>query len=142
MTRPPRPTEHIRQAGEIYVFASSQQGETSGAGMARQLFKADPEVREGLTGDAYALPLFVTPGMVRSRLAIHEVAQRLVAIAQWNPELRFFLPRIGVGSTGYVDADIAPCFKGIPETVRIPPEWEIYLRRAQPVAAATTDPRD
>ena len=43
--------------------------------------------------------------------------------AEEHPELLFFLTRVGCGSAGYTDRQIAPLFLSAPINVLRPPEW-------------------
>ena len=134
MSHPTFSDAHVRTAGEILLFPSRIGGDHSKgvAQVAMKLFGAVMGVDEGLTGECYAFPIYTKDGTPRSLLAIAEAAALFAVVAQAHPELRFFIPRIGWGSTEYTDGMIASCFRSLPPNVRIPPEWEHYATRQQP----------
>lgn len=92
---------------EIFVFGSNIQGRHSGgaARAAMHRFGAEWGKGEGVQGQSYAIPSM--GGMEQMRNAI----LAFIRFAKCNPHLRFLVTRIGCGSAGYNDADIAPLFK-------------------------------
>lgn len=130
MTRPPAAEGHIRQPGEIFVFSAClDAGRTVLTVAVAKLFGADPRVVEGPTGQAYALPMWLSPGVALSRIAIAEHAMEFAAYARAHPELTFFLPALRAGP--YTDPELAACFHDLPPNIRIPPEWGGWLGRAR-----------
>lgn len=55
--------------------------------------------------------------------AITNHADVFKAFAAQHPELLFFLTRVGCGSAGFSDRQIAPLFLNAPANVLQPPEW-------------------
>lgn len=119
---------HIRQPGEVFVYGTALDGGRTILTVAcAKLFAADPTVVEGRTGEAYALPVWMKPGIPLSRIAIAEYAERFVAHALAHPMTTFFLPALSAGV--YTAAEMGLCFAKVPTNVRVPPEWVGYLER-------------
>lgn len=116
---------HEIKDGEIFVFGSNKAGR-HGAGAARtahQFYGAKYGCGEGLSGHSYAIP---TKGQKIEKLTLKEIKEgvdRFILFATKNPNLQFFLTRIGCGLAGYTDNDICPLFKDSPKNVRRPPGW-------------------
>jgi hypothetical protein len=55
--------------------------------------------------------------------AITNHADVFKVFAAQHPELLFFLARVGCGSAGFSDRQIAPLFLNAPANVLRPPEW-------------------
>ena len=93
--------------GEIFVFGSNLGGFHAGgaARVANQKFGAEWGVGVGLTGQCYAIPTM--QGGVET---IKPYTDEFVAFAAQHPELTFLVTRIGCGSAGFRDEEIAPLF--------------------------------
>lgn len=75
---------------------------------------------EDLSGQTYALPTM--EGLER----LSEAARRFIVFAGYNPDLTFYLTRVGCGIAGYTDDQIAPFFKEAPSNVIKPKGWELH----------------
>lgn len=108
---------------EIFVFGSNKEGIHSGgaAKVAAKKFGAQNGVGVGRTGQCYAIPT-----MDHSLDLIREYVEGLRCYAFCHPELTFYITRIGCGSAGWKDDEIAPFFLhsfGTPANFIIPKEW-------------------
>ena len=128
-------------ADQIFVFGSNLAG-IHGAGAARaalDLYGAIFGIGEGLCGRSYAIP---TKDQRVETLPIHIVRNHVAKFKQYaidNPDMKFFVTRVGCGLAGYVDANIAPMFCGSPLNCEFPEQWRQYLEpehRAKSLAAA------
>lgn len=132
----PRIGRYVRDGGEmdkvfeswpdhIFVFGSNLAG-IHGTGAARWAYRwcqAHWEVGEGLAGSSYALP---TKDHRIQTLPLDKIkghVDKFLAFAWQNPELDFFVTRIGCGYAGYTDSDIAPMFAEVPVNVELPHKW-------------------
>ncbi len=110
---------------DIFVFGSNLAGH-HGAGAALTAKKnhgAQQGVGVGRTGDSYAIP---TKDWALIPLDLQEIAgyvDNFLIYAKENPELNFYVTRVGCGFAGYKDEDIAPFFKGAPKNCKLPREW-------------------
>lgn len=92
---------------EIFVFGSDLAG-AHGGGAARaalQNFGAIMGQGVGLQGQSYAIPTM--QGGVET---IKPYVDEFVTFAKNNPHLKFFVTRIGCGTAGFKDNEIAPLF--------------------------------
>lgn len=116
-------------AGWIWVFGSNLAGR-HGAGaalVAATHFSAQRGVGQGRTGQAYAIP---TKDQLLSVLPIEPIKNSIaefIAYAQDNPDLPFFVTRVGCGLAGYKDAVIAPLFAQAPLNCSLPKNWSPFL---------------
>ncbi|MGM9862050.1 MAG: hypothetical protein ACI30W_05585 [Muribaculaceae bacterium] len=92
---------------EIFVFGSNLAG-AHGGGAARAAYNRFGAVwgqGVGLQGQCYAIPTM--QGGVET---IKPYVDDFIRFAAENPQLTFFVTRIGCGIAGFRDADIAPLF--------------------------------
>lgn len=115
--------------GEVFVFGSNLGGR-HGKGAARAAavnFGALYGVGVGPQGNSYAIPtkdkFFKTLSLNHINLFIND----FLAYARRNPEIKFFVTRIGCVLAGYQDQDVAPLFRGAPENCSFAEEWRNYL---------------
>jgi ribA/ribD-fused uncharacterized protein len=109
----------------IFVFGSNRAG-IHGAGAARWAYRwcgAGWKIGEGLFNESYALPTKDHQLNTLSLLEIKEHVDKFIECANQNPELDFFVTRVGCGLAGYTDADIAPLFEHVPVNVELPHKW-------------------
>ena len=104
---------------EIFVFGSNLSGIHAGgaARLAFERFGAKWGQGVGLQGNSYAIPTM--QGGVDS---IKPDVDDFIAFAKKNPELTFYVTKIGCGSAGFKETDIAPLFKEALEidNIRLP----------------------
>lgn len=117
--------------GAVFVFGSNLSGYHGGgaARAAHKLYGAEWGVAEGHTGRCYAIPT-VQHG-IAGPLSLAEISggvERFIAYAEANPELSFFVTRIGCGLAGHRDADIAPMFAVAPINCSLPDTWAPYTQ--------------
>jgi hypothetical protein len=118
------------QLGEIFVFGSNQSG-IHGAGAARAAFEhfdAEWGFGEGITGNSYALPTKDYQIESRSLIEIEDSVQKFLDIVAKNPNMEFWVTRIGCGLAGYNDEDIAPMFFCKFSNISFPNEWKRYVQ--------------
>lgn len=112
----------------IFVFGSNLAGR-HGKGAALQAlheFAAHYGKPYGLQGRSFAIPTKDENLQTLPIEAIQGYANAFVAFARANPQLRFYLTRIGCGLAGYRDEQIAPLFAAAPSNVIRPPRWGRY----------------
>ena len=115
---------------QIFVFGSNLAG-IHGAGAARQAvltYGAKNGQGIGLRGRSYAIP---TKNHGIETLPISVISQYVltfIKLTQANPDVEFFLTRLGCGLAGYKDKDIAALFKGCGNNCDMPEDWQPYLQ--------------
>lgn len=101
--------ENITTLGpnEIFVFGSNLEGRHGGgaARIAHDKFGAVWGVGVGLQGNSYAIPTM--QGGVDT---VKPYVDEFIRFAKSNPELTFYVTRIGCGIAGFSDDEIAPLF--------------------------------
>jgi hypothetical protein len=114
------------QSNEIFVFGSNSEGSHAG-GAARQAmqFGAIWGQGNGLQGQTYAIPT-----MFAHESKIEPYIDDFISFAIRNPNLIFFVTRIGCGIAGFSEKQIAPMFERVKaeniENVYLPKEfWEV-----------------
>lgn len=97
---------------QVFVFGSNTLGyHTGGAsGTARKKFGAVWGQAEGLQGQSYAIPVDFGKG-IRKDTEVKASVEKFIAFAKENEQLFFFVTRIGCGTGGYRDEEIAQFFK-------------------------------
>lgn len=124
----------------VFVFGSNLAGR-HGKGASQTALKQFGAIYgqgNGLQGRSYALPTMSAnapprPAIVRP-LPLAEIARHadvFKAFAAEHQELFFFLTRVGCGSAGFTDRQIAPLFLNAPANVLRPPEWGRDVARNQ-----------
>jgi hypothetical protein len=104
--------------GQVFVFGSNEAGQHLGgaARAAVERFGALYGQGTGLQGRSYAIPTMSVSGGNRSdRLPLETIrgyVQDFIMFADSHPELTFLVTRIGCGTAGFRDEDIAPLFAG------------------------------
>jgi hypothetical protein len=111
------------------VFGSNLAGRhgKGGALVAKQRHGAIYGQGEGLQGNSYGIP---TKGGEKrgtlSLLPLHQIewhVLRFLEFARDNPQLRFFVTRVGCGLAGYRDDKISTFFAHAPENCMLPDGW-------------------
>lgn len=114
----------------IFVFGSNLSG-WHGAGaakVAKESFGAKIGIGVGFCGQSYAVP---TKNYVVDTMPIEEIKpfiRQFVHVTNSQPDLRFFVTRIGCGLAGFTDDQIAPLFKECNTwNCSMPEPWKEYL---------------
>ena len=111
---------------EIFVFGSNIEGFHMGgaARVAYEKFGAEWGVGDGPTGRCYAIPT-----MHGGLEDIRPYAKKFIAYAKAHPMKRFMLTRVGCGSAGFKDSDMAQLFEDALEIPNIayPRKWLPYM---------------
>lgn len=113
----------------VWVFGSNLAGR-HGAGAAKVAandFGAQPGKGAGISGQSYAIP---TKDAHLKVMPIDEVKPHIdefIGFAQRNPQLDFFVTRIGCGLAGYSDRVIAPLFSNAPDNCSFAATWLPHL---------------
>jgi len=99
-------------SNQIFVFGSNTLGyHTGGAsGTARKKFGAIWGQPEGLQGQSYAIPVDFGKG-VRNDVDVKAAVDRFISYAKEHTELFFLVTRVGCGTAGYHDDEMAQFFK-------------------------------
>ena len=97
---------------QIFVFGSNTLGyHTGGAsGTARKRFGAIWGQAEGLQGQSYAIPVDYGKDVRRDN-DVKAAVNRFITFAKEHSDLFFFVTRVGCGTAGYHDAEMAQFFK-------------------------------
>ena len=114
---------------DFFVFGSNMGGRhgKGAALIAKQKYGAKQGVFEGVQGRSYAIPT-KTSNLQTLRLnRIHVYVEEFILFAQQNPQMKFFVTRVGCGLAGYQDSQVAPMFKGAPDNCNMPEDWKQYL---------------
>lgn len=114
-----------RDKHDIFVFGSNEGG-IHGAGaawFARKNHGAQWGVGVGRTGSSYAIPTKNNGMQVLPLSEIYEYVKDFIAYARANPDLRFFVTRIGCGLAGYKDHEVRPLFHDAPSNCDLPEGW-------------------
>lgn len=119
-------------AKEIFVFGSNMAGRHGwgAAKDAKWLYGAIYGKGIGLHGRTYAIP---TKDAQLNVLPITEIERRIKIFVEFtrdNPQLKFFITRLGCGLAGYKDEEIAPMFKGIGKNCRVHHRWYLLTKRS------------
>jgi hypothetical protein len=112
----------------IFVFGSNRGGK-HGAGAAleaRLRFGALLGHGEGLVGNSYAIPTKTANFECLSLEEIEQYVETFVLFTLENPDMQFFVTRVGCGLAGNKDSDIAPMFRGA-INCSFPENWRSYL---------------
>jgi hypothetical protein len=117
----------LPQNGEIFVFGSNLAGyhKLGSARIALLHYGAIKGKGVGRMGNSFAIP---TKNNALNTLPLFKIKDFIRIFKDYviyNPEMNFFVTRIGCGYAGYKDEDIAPMFKGI--YADYPEEWRKYL---------------
>lgn len=134
----------LAPAGAVWVFGSNLAGR-HGAGAAKialQRFGARYGVGQGRQGMSYGIP---TKGNQRTGalqvLPLKEIGdnvRRFLDYARANPDICFFVTRIGCGLADFSDAEIAPLFSDAPSNCSFAQQWRRLL---SPLAQAQPSPQ-
>lgn len=122
----------VQGVGRIFVFGSNTVGR-HGAGAAKDAWKYYGAIMgqgTGLQGHSYAIP---TKDKTLHTLPLGEVKKYVdafIGFAERNPQLNFFVTRVGCGLAGYRDQDIAPLFRGVSNNVELPHGWPELIQEA------------
>ena len=97
---------------QIFVFGSNALGyHTGGAsGTARKRFGAIWGQAEGLQGQSYAIPVDYGKDVRRDN-DVKAAVDRFITFAMEHTDLFFFVTRVGCGTAGYHDTEMAQFFK-------------------------------
>lgn len=118
-------------AGWIFVFGSNLAGR-HGAGAAKaaaEHFGAQYGCGVGLTGRAYALPTKDSRIQTLPFVDVAQNVQEFVDFAEANPELKFFVTRVGCELAGFSNGQIAPLFAAAPVNCSFAEEWRPWVER-------------
>jgi hypothetical protein len=109
----------------IFVFGSNLGGKHLGgaARYAADNFGAEMGVGEGRTGQSYALPTMDAGFGVLSLGDIRDRIDDFKDYARDNPNLEFYVTRVGCGIAGYSDSQMAVLFVGSPSNCFFDPQW-------------------
>lgn len=99
-------------SNQIFVFGSNTLGyHTGGASRtARKKFGAVWGQPEGLQGQSYAIPVDFGKG-IRNDVDVKAAVERFISFAKEHTELFFLVTRVGCGTGGYHDDEMAQFFK-------------------------------
>lgn len=115
----------------IFVFGSNEAGKhgRGAAAHAKQVHKAKSGVGYGLQGNSFGIPTKDSKIKTLPLSKIRKYVENFIEFTTNNPELKFFITRVGTGLAGYVDADIAPMFKNVPENCILAESWQEIISK-------------
>jgi hypothetical protein len=118
----------LPQRDEHFVFGSNLAGR-HGKGAAKQALRYGARYGRGIgfCGQTYAIPTKNASLRTLHLDQIRTYVDQFLEDARRNPELKFFVTRIGCRLAGYRDKDVAPLFAGAPENCSFAEEWRPYL---------------
>lgn len=108
--------------------------------MAVRLHGAAPGTRNGLTGNAYAIPSVASDGTPLALGVIGNYIEPFIDYANAHPETRFQIARFGAGGKEHSDEEMARLFATAPANCRLPGRWLIARDRAQAARLLVFDP--
>jgi|SRR5208337_1671635 len=113
----------------IFVCGSNLAGRhgLGAAKYAREHYGAEYGVGEGRSGNTYLIP---TKGLRLEVLPLDVIRLSCIKFVDYtkaHPEFEFELTRVGCGLAGYTNDQIAPFFRGVPDNVKVPPDWKPFL---------------
>ncbi len=123
------PDKTLPENGEIFVFGSNLAGH-HGAGAAKVAYKtfgAEYGIGWGEAGQSYAIPTKDENIRTLPLARIYSDVLLFLNFATDNPDLEFFVTRIGCGLAGYKDSEIAPMFVAAPDNCSFPEPWRKFL---------------
>jgi hypothetical protein len=115
------------EANNIFTFGSNLAGR-HGAGaakFAKEYCGAQYGNGFGLQGKSFAIPTKDEFLRVLPLNAIEQYVRQFLYFALQNPNLTFYVTRIGCGLSGYQDSQIAPMFADSPQNCILPDAWKI-----------------
>ena len=114
----------------VFLFGSNAAGR-HGKGAALAAFREHGAIMgqgRGLQGNSYAIPTKDYNIKTRPLADIYVDVREFIKFAEANPDMWFFVTRIGCGLAGYQDHQIAPMFKGAPDNCVFQGDWDEYLQ--------------
>lgn len=114
------------------VFGSNLDGNHAG-GAARHAhlnYGAKIGIGEGITGFSYALPTVGHNFTTMTLAKVREHVNTFIYFAYDHPELEFKVTRVGCGTAGFTDAQIAPLFERAPYNCFFDEKWLNFLPNA------------
>ena len=114
-------TKKRKKKKVIFVFGSNLAGR-HGKGTALEAVEKHGAIYgkgKGRQGNAYAIPTKDKKLRVLPLSRIQYYISQFKVYADRNPNLIFYVTRVGCGLAGYTDRDIAPMFKGSGPNVKL-----------------------
>ena len=127
------------QPNTVFVYGSNLRGiHGAGAALAAHThFGAKLGIGSAvLVGRSFGIPTKYNPTMnQRDRIPLFSISAAIKQLADTmrdNPNLTFFLTRVGCGLAGYRDGDVAPLFaeqlEGLYDQLDVPETWAPYFK--------------
>jgi hypothetical protein len=114
---------------KIFVFGSHLAGR-HGRGAALCALKEHGAIYGngiGRQGNSYAIPTKDFSIKTLPLIEIEKYVKDFLKYAKDNPDLEFYVTKIGCGLAGYTNEQIAPFFKDFPPNCEIDKDWLIIL---------------
>jgi len=113
---------------QIFVFGSNLAGHHAGgaARQAKEQFRAEEGIGEGMTGQCYAFPTLGKKMEQRNDEQLFISSRKLFKCARENPDKEFLLTKVGCGIAGYSEEFMMSVFrsKKRPENIIMPEGWK------------------
>lgn len=131
-------------APAIYVFESNRAGtfDHDAGQIAQAFYHADNSVREGASGEAYAIPVRDSKGKALSFTDIKWQVEAFLGYARQHKDSFFQVSRIACGDGMYKDEQIAPLFFRAPANVWLPGKWRLLIGTLERARLIVYGPHD
>lgn len=120
---------NVKLRRQIFVFGSNLAGH-HGAGAAKKAMQEYGAIygqANGLQGNSYAIPT-KTAGLLTLPIdAIKHRVDQFLRFAEANPEIDFFVTRVGSGLADHTSRQMAALFKGHTPNVKLDPSYARWL---------------
>lgn len=117
---------------EVYVYGSNLAARfvSESQHAALRWYNADLGIREGMSGDTYAIPVWDRELRPLPMAAIAANVARFLALAASTPHTEYYVPRFTLGESDIAERDIARCFANAPANCHLPGIWQRCTRSA------------
>lgn len=111
---------------EVYVYGSNLAARfvSESQHAALRWYNAGLGTREGLSGDAYAIPVWDRELRPLPMATVAANVARFLAFAASTPHTEYYVPRFTLGERDIAERDIAGCFAGAPANCHLPGIWQ------------------
>lgn len=125
------PRATIPRGDLVWVYASDCAGKyrKSGARIARVNFRAAMGTVEGMSGAAYAIPLFDAQMKPLATPLMQGAINRFLLFARDNPQLDFFVSELGADHAALSPETMGHFFSHASSNTSLPDTWRPFLTR-------------
>lgn len=126
----------------VFVFGTDIDGrhESESGRMAMRLHGAQRGTRNGLTGNAYAIPSVASDGTPLRLAVMANYVTPFIEYATAHPRTIFQIARFGAGGAEHSDEDMAGLFAKVPANCRLPGRWQTLIDQSLAARLLVFDP--